>query len=154
MMTKSKNHPEGLSPEDMDRTHHAAFTQGRPWSAAEFDALLDSPFTYAVGDPRSFALGRVVAGEAELLTIATHPDHQRLGLAGKVLKNWQDAAMARNATEGFLEVAADNQIARTLYLSYGFAESGRRRGYYPRKNTSAVDAVLMSVDLRKAQTAE
>ncbi|MEK0162351.1 GNAT family N-acetyltransferase [Phaeobacter sp. JH20_36] len=138
----------------MAHTHRAAFVQGRPWSSDEFSALLDSPFSYAVGDTRCFALGRVVAGEAELLTIATHPDYRRQGFARMVLDSWQEAALARDATDGFLEVAADNRSARALYHSYGFAETGRRVGYYPREGASSVDAVLMCVSLRKAETAE
>ncbi|ATF19572.1 Acetyltransferase [Phaeobacter gallaeciensis] len=154
MTTPVHNQPNPPTPEDMARTHQAAFLQGRPWSAREFAALLDSPFSYAVGDARSFALGRVVAGEAELLTIATHPDHQRQGLARAILERWWEVALAHGATDGFLEVAEDNHPARSLYKAYGFAESGRRVGYYTRQGTAAVDAVLMSVSLRKAESAE
>ncbi|APG48333.1 GNAT family N-acetyltransferase [Phaeobacter porticola] len=143
-----------LTPDQMAATHAAAFTQSRPWSAWEFSGLLDSPFTYAIGDQRSFALGRVVAGEAELLTIATHPDHQRQGLGKSALLKWMSEAIARFATDGFLDVASDNQAAQALYRSHGFAEAGRRTGYYPRQNAAAVDAVLMCVNLRKAQSAE
>ncbi|AUQ57301.1 putative acetyltransferase [Phaeobacter inhibens] len=154
MTTPAHNQLTPPTPEDMARTHQAAFLQGRPWSAREFAALLDSPFSYAVGDARSFAVGRVVAGEAELLTIATHPSHQRQGLARAILERWREVALTRDATDGFLEVAADNQPARTLYKAYGFAESGRRVGYYPRKGAAAVDAVLMSISLRKAESPE
>ena len=131
----------------MARTHQAAFLQGRPWSAREFAALLDSPFSYAVGDARSFALGRVVAGEAELLTIATHPTHQRQGLARALMQDWQTQARLRGAQTCFLEVAADNTAAIGLYLSQGFARCGCRRGYYARKNAASVDAIVMRKEL-------
>lgn len=65
----------------MAATHAAAFTQSRPWTTGEFAELLSSPLSLVVGDERCFALFRVIADEAELLTIATHPDHQRQGLA-------------------------------------------------------------------------
>ncbi len=132
----------------MAATHAAAFVQSRPWRADEFAALLDSPLTFALGDARCFALVRVVADEAELLTIATHPDHQRQGLARREMARWQSAALARGAQTAFLEVAADNAPAQALYAACGFAICGTRPGYYARKEASAVDAVLMQRNLR------
>jgi ribosomal-protein-alanine N-acetyltransferase len=127
----------------MATTHAAAFTQSRPWSEAEFAALLDSRLTFAVGDARCFALVRVVVDEAELLTIATHPNHQRQGLARAVMKSWRAFAVQRGAETAFLEVAADNIPACDLYASCGFSTCGNRPGYYRRENGPAVDAILM-----------
>ncbi len=136
------------TPNEMAATHQAAFTQSRPWSADEFLSLLESPLTIAIGDARCFALVRVIADEAELLTIATHPAHQRQGLAHRVMDAWQQEASARGAIEAFLEVAADNMPAQILYAAHGFAECGRRTGYYARKDAPAVDAMLMRRTLR------
>ena len=127
----------------MATTHAAAFTQSRPWSEAEFAALLDSRLTFAVGDERCFALVRVVVDEAELLTIATHPDHQRQGLARAVMKSWRDEAARRGAETAFLEVAADNTPACHLYETCGFCICGNRPGYYRRQDGTSVDAILM-----------
>ncbi|MDE4132859.1 GNAT family N-acetyltransferase [Phaeobacter sp. QD34_3] len=136
------------TPDDMAATHRVAFTQSRPWSTGEFTALLDSPLTFAIGDAHCFALVRVIADEAELLTIATHPDHQRQGLARQVMKDWQAQARTRGADQAFLEVAADNTPAQALYQSSGFATCGTRPGYYPRSGAAPVDAVLMKRSLR------
>jgi len=127
----------------MATTHAAAFTQSRPWSETEFADLLDSPLTFAVGDARCFALVRVIVDEAELLTIACHPDHQRQGLARKLMSQWQDEATQRGAETAFLEVAADNAPACDLYKTCGFTTCGNRPGYYRRQNGPAVDAILM-----------
>jgi ribosomal-protein-alanine N-acetyltransferase len=127
----------------MAAAHAAAFTQSRPWSAAEFTSLLESPLVFAAGDTRAFALVRVIADEAELLTIATHPDFQRRGLARALMDQWQAEAAARGAASGFLEVAADNSAALALYEACGFETSGLRRGYYKRADGTAADAVLM-----------
>ena len=127
----------------MAATHAAAFTQSRPWSEAEFAGLLDSPLTFAVGDDRCFALVRVIVDEAELLTIATHPDHQRQGLARAVMQVWRTVAIQRGAEAAFLEVAADNAPACELYTSCGFSNCGNRPGYYSRQNGPAGDAILM-----------
>lgn len=137
-----------LSPHEMARIHAAAFTQSRPWSAAEFADLLNSPLIFAVGDARAFALVRVIADEAELLTIATDPLHQRQGLGRIIMGAWQDQARARGAEDAFLEVATDNTPAQALYLSDGFASCGRRTGYYSRKTAPSVDAIVMRKALR------
>ena len=127
----------------MATTHAAAFTQSRPWSETEFADLLDSPLTFAVGDARCFALVRVIVDEAELLTIACHPDHQRQGLARKLMSQWQDEATQRGAETAFLEVAADNAPACDLYSTCGFTVCGNRPGYYRRQTGPAIDAILM-----------
>ncbi len=154
MQTPTAKTPLALSPREMAVVHAAAFTNARPWSEAEFGSLLDSRFVFAVGDRRSSALGRVIAGEAELLTIATRPDCWRQGLGRATLQAWVAEAVTRDATEGFLEVAEDNRAARALYVAHGFAETGRRPGYYARDDGPAVDAVLMTATLRKALGAE
>jgi len=132
-----------LMPAAMASTHAAAFTQSRPWSEAEFSELLDSRLTFVVGDARCFALVRVIVDEAELLTIATHPDQQRRGLGRLVMADWQNQAAQRGAVTAFLEVAADNHAARHLYANCGYSICGNRPGYYSRQNGPAVDAEVM-----------
>ena len=95
-------------------------------------------------DARAFALIRVVADETELLTIATHPAHQRQGLARALMAGWLAEAAQRGARRAFLEVAHDNAPARALYGACGFAECGLRRGYYARPDSPAADAVVMA----------
>ncbi len=133
-----------MTADQMAALHAAAFSQSRPWSASEFATLLDSPHCFATGDDRAFALVRVIACEAELLTIATHPEHQRQGFARSCMANWMRQAASRGAACAFLEVAADNSGARALYDRCGFATCGQRRGYYARPNGPAVDAIVMS----------
>jgi len=132
-----------LTPAAMASTHAAAFIQSRPWSEGEFADLLANRLTFAIGDARCFALVRVIVDEAELLTIATHPDHQRQGLARAVMKDWQAQAAQRGAVTAFLEVAADNRQACHLYADSGYSICGNRPRYYPRQNGPAVDAQLM-----------
>jgi [ribosomal protein S18]-alanine N-acetyltransferase len=132
-----------MTPQDMAATHAAAFTQSRPWSADEFADLLRSPRCFAVGHAQCFALGRVVADQAELLTLATHPDHQRAGLARSTLAQWRAVAYERGAVSAFLEVAVDNTPARAFYSADGFVENGLRKAYYSRRDGSAADAALM-----------
>lgn len=136
-----------MTPAEMAALHLAAFTQSRPWSEGEFRDLLTLPGTFATGDTRAFALVRVVLDEAELLTIATHPDHRRQGLARDVMVRWQDQAVSLGATRAFLEVATDNPGAISLYEACGYAPAGRRKGYYARAHGPAADALIMSREI-------
>lgn len=123
--------------------HARAFAgQGRAWEAEEFAALLNSPHVFAITEKNGFALGRAIADEAELLTIATHPEHRGEGLARANLERFHTAARARGATSAFLEVAEDNAAAIRLYRTAGYTQAGRRNGYYQRGNEK-VDALLM-----------
>lgn len=136
-----------MTPEDLARTHAAAFTQSRPWNAGEFADLLSNRFVHAFGNTQCFALVQIIADEAELLTIATHPDQQRQGLARRCMTDWQSSAASMGATRAFLDVAADNTGAIALYQRSGYAPCGLRRGYYRRTGKEAVDAILMERDL-------
>ncbi|MGB1234267.1 MAG: GNAT family N-acetyltransferase [Planktomarina sp.] len=122
-------------------TYAAAFPSTRPWSAEEFAAFEADKFITIIGTPDSFLILRVIVDEAEIITIATHPSHRRKGLAGKTLQVAINECANKNATRLFLEVAADNSPAIALYDSQGFAPIGLRKGYYPRKDIAAVDAV-------------
>jgi ribosomal-protein-alanine N-acetyltransferase len=139
-----------VTPEALAVLHAAAMTTPRPWSEAEFAALLATPGTFATGDDRVVAMGRVILDEAELLTIATHPGHRRLGLGRAALEAFESEARARGATIAHLEVAADNAPALALYESAGYARTGLRRGYYRSAGGARVDAVLMAKALPAA----
>jgi ribosomal-protein-alanine N-acetyltransferase len=132
-----------MTPEQMADLHVQAFRVPRPWSAGEFRDLLNRPGTFALGDARAFAVVSVILDDAELLTIATDPSLRRQGLARAVMQDWQAEATRRGATRAFLEVAADNIAAQALYAACGYAQVGRRRGYYAHPDGGHVDAVVM-----------
>lgn len=131
----------------MAALHAAAFTRPRPWTETEFRDLLAGHGTFAAGHAEAFALVRVIADEAELLTIATHPSRRRMGLARSLMRAWETEAAARGATRAHLEVAEDNLAARRLYERCGYAEAGRRKGYYHAPGAAPADALIMSKDL-------
>lgn len=133
-----------MRPEDLARLHAACFTTPRPWSAAEFSDLLASRFVFLETAPAGFVLGRVIADEAELLTIAVDPAARRQGTGSALLAAFCHGAAARGAATAFLEVAADNGPARALYARGGWAESGRRRGYYQPPGGAPVDALILT----------
>lgn len=135
-----------------------------PWSACEFSDLLASPGVFLAKPPRDvpalrgkgaddasmqfhgFALGRVAADEAELLTIAVDPGHRRQGLGSACCAAFEAEAKSRGAERAFLEVAATNEAALRLYLASGWSRHGCRKAYY-RTQSRRVDAILMSKSL-------
>lgn len=143
-----------LSPAALARLHAQAFTSPPPWSADSFATLLASPHTLllCVPEGEAFALGRVIADEAELLTLATAPHARRRGLGRTLVQGLAAAARTRGAATLFLEVAEDNHPARALYATCGFFEQGRRAGYYPRENTPPVAALMLCKSLGRELT--
>ena len=134
-----------MTPTALAALHEAAMTSPRPWSPDEFAAFLADPLVHlhVAADGACFALGRSVAGEAELLTLATAPAFRRQGLARAALAAFDAEATRRGARTGFLEVAADNGAALALYRGAGWAEAGRRRGYYATA-AGRVDALVLT----------
>lgn len=138
-----------MTPEHADRLaalHAACFTVPRPWSAPEIAALAAGPGAILVEVPGGFALGRIIADEAELLTIAVRPEDRGRGLARRLLQSLTETARARGAVRLFLEVSAENDPAIALYLSQGFSRIARRQAYYndgPRR----IDALILARDL-------
>ena len=137
-----------MTPDALAATHAEAFAGGEVWNAAAIESLLATPGTFAAGQPRAFALIRVILDEAEVPTLATHPEARRQGLARAALRQAEAEAARRGAARMFLEVAADNAAARALYEDCGYVESGRRKGYYRRPDGPAADALLFRKDFQ------
>ena len=133
----------GMTPETMAAIHAESMGEGQAWSAAEFADLLAQPGARAVGVAAGFALIRVAAVEAELLTIAVRPGARRKGVGAGLLGQALAEAAAAGAEEVFLEVAEDNGAARALYARAGFVEAGRRPGYYRRGDGRRIDALVL-----------
>ena len=127
----------------MARLHLASFTNLRPWNAAEIAGMLESPLCFVVDEPLGFLMGRVVAGEAEVLTVAVDPAVRRQGVGTLLMARFLDAARTRKAEAAFLEVAADNLAALGLYHAFGFTQTGRRHDYYHLPDGTVVDAITM-----------
>ncbi|MBW7921307.1 MAG: GNAT family N-acetyltransferase [Rubellimicrobium sp.] len=133
---------------DLAATHAAAFAGGEVWSEAAIAALLAAPGAILAGDARAFVLGRVVADEAEILTLATRPGCRRQGLARAALAAFEAGARQAGAATVFLEVDVENTAARALYLAAGYAPGGLRRGYYRHADGSRSDALVLRKPLR------
>ena len=124
--------------------HCEAFQTG--WAADVFAAWLEDGRYRLIGidaDDRFAAMLvlRVVAGEAEIITIATSAKKRRRGHARRLLNHVIAMAPTEDVASLWLEVSEDNEAAQALYKSSGFTVAGRREGYYRTENRCR-DAVL------------
>nr|WP_321359309.1 GNAT family N-acetyltransferase [uncultured Hyphomonas sp.] len=131
----------------MSQLHMRCFDD--PWSAISFRGLLldKSILTLGIelhGDLAAFAMAQTVAGESDILTIATAPEHRRKGLGATLIRALISRLGERGVSRITLDVAEDNTPARALYRAFGFTEDGRRPRYYTTGRDVPVDAVLMS----------
>lgn len=133
-----------MTPEALARLHAAAFTIPRPWTAPEFEALLEQAgvFVHCEGEA-GFILGRVVVNEVELLTLAVDPDARRHGHGRRLVERFEATAAARAATRALLEVAEDNTAAQALYTAMGYRVTARRPRYYTQPDGAPVTALIM-----------
>ena len=133
-----------MTPDALAGLHRLAFTDTpRPWGSADFARFLDEPTTVIVMLPDGFALGRVAGAEAELLTLAVHPNARGRGVGADLLRAFEAEAMARGAGECLLEVATNNEAACALYARLAYQPVGRRTGYYRRRAAPSVDALIL-----------
>lgn len=133
--------------------HAACFTMPRPWGKDEIADILATPGAFLIDVPGGFLIGRALAGEAELLTLAVAPAARRRGTGRGLVAAFLDEARRRGAGRAVLEVAADNGAAIALYAGAGFAPAGRRPRYYRRAHGTPVDAVLLARDLPQHSSA-
>ena len=117
---------------------------GEAWTQSQCLGLLSLPGVWLTlaridGKPAGFALSRVVIDEAELLLLAVHHDHRRVGIGRALLERVAVAAKSRGALRLFLETR-DGNPARALYDAASFQAVGTRLNYYRGRDGTAHDA--------------
>jgi ribosomal-protein-alanine N-acetyltransferase len=138
----------GPDPAWLAALHAEAFDA--PWDAPAFSALLAQSGVIVLPEDDGFVLVRIVADEAEILTLAVRPAARGRGVGRGLVLAAAATAAERGAARLFLEVADDNAMARALYARAGFAEAGRRAGYYARADGSRRDALLLALNLTES----
>ena len=154
----SKPSPSALRPlrsqaaVDCARIHAAGFAY--PWGATELESMISDPSTIGTAalDPvtaklRGFALSRLAADEAEILTIAVDPALRKAGVGRDLLRAHLAQVAAAGGARLFLEVDETNAAALALYARFGFVKVGERQGYYRRPNGKPAAALVMRHDL-------
>lgn len=92
----------------------------------------------------SYVLSRVVFDDLQILTIGTHPEHQRKGYGKQLLTFLVKECKSKALTQISLEVRLRNDGARKFYEAFGFKELGIRKGFY---EDTGDDALIMAVKL-------
>src|SRR5436305_15164916 len=130
--------------------HGLSFHRG--WGEGEFEQMLTERNTlvHRLRQGRKiigFAVSRMAADEAEILSIAVDAKHRRRGLSRNLLLVHLGHLAGRGVRTVFLEVEEHNQPARRLYDRAGFAMAGRRERYYKQPGGEQLNAILMRRDL-------
>ena len=122
---------------------------GEAWNRGQCLGILSLPDVWLVlaedsgGGAVGFALSRLLVGEAELLLLAVGPDARGQGIATALIDRTVAIAGERDAHRLLLEVR-DGNDALHLYHRTGFAEIGRRRGYYRGPDGLTCDALTLA----------
>ncbi len=133
----------------IEKIELASFPEN-PWSMSALRATMereDSLCLLAIADGQAagYAISVSAADQAEILKVAVLPGHRRIGLGRSLVRALLEHLGESGCLEVFLECRASNQAAVGLYLTLGFKETGRRKGYYTDTNE---DAVIMRQGLR------
>jgi ribosomal-protein-alanine N-acetyltransferase len=82
------------------------------------------------GEVTGFLMGREVADEAEVFTVAVVPNFRRQGHGAALVSAAIDGLRTRGVKNLFLEVRESNLGAIAFYERFGFSKIGRRKVYY------------------------
>jgi ribosomal-protein-alanine N-acetyltransferase len=130
--------------------HGASFHRG--WGEGEFETMLTERNTLVdrLRQGRQiigFAVSRIAADEAEILSIAIDANQRGRGLSRNLLMTHLGHLAGRGVRKIFLEVEENNGPARRLYEWAGFGVVGRRERYYQQSGGEQLNALLMRRDL-------
>lgn len=103
------------------------------WESMVFEIshpLSVSSVAWCDGRVVGFAVGRVIADEAEVMKIATLEKYRRQGIAREMMTELLDKMRDKGAVTCYLEAASHNHAAISLYESFGFEKVYVRELYY------------------------
>lgn len=138
---------------DVDAVHAlecSVFPQ--PWSRANFSDSLAAGYDAwllrdAAGELAGYFVLMYALDEAHLLDVAVAGKRHGTGLGRRLLETLCARARQMGAESVLLEVRPSNERALAVYRRFGFAEIGRRKGYYPAHEGKREDAIVMRLAL-------
>lgn len=135
--------------DDVMAVMNAAFDPrfGEAWTRAQCAGILPMAGVSLMlarheGEAAGFSLARRIFDEAELLLIAVHPGHARMGIGQRLLRRFIEDQKSAGAVNLHLEVRDGNQAVE-LYRAAGFDVIGCRRLYYRGTDGERFDALTM-----------
>ncbi len=131
--------------DSIDEINRLSFNDG--WSRNLIEQDMVNPNSYyvvAVDNGKAVAYGgiTVIAGEANVTNIATHPERRREGIGSCLLDKLIEYCKDNNLLLITLEVRKSNIPAISLYSGKGFSVEGERKRYY---SDTGEDALIMTL---------
>lgn len=122
---------------------------GQPWSESSIATYAEKGNTIFVVARRGQEVVGYIAilcilDEGNLVSIAVHEECREMGIATELLDIAYEKAAERGVASIHLEVRESNEAAIALYEKEGFAQIGRRKGFYSKP---AEDAILYLKEL-------
>jgi ribosomal-protein-alanine N-acetyltransferase len=120
-----------------------------PWSRANFmDSLASGYDAWVLRAPgegmlAGYFLLMYAVDEAHLLDVAVSGERHGTGLGRFLLDRIAERARSMSMASILLEVRPSNGRALQVYERYGYAQIGRRKGYYPAHEGQREDAIVM-----------
>ena len=120
-----------------------------PWTRGNFiDALAaghDARVLHSDGQTLGYFVAMAGVAEMHLLNLTVAPAAQGRGHARWMLGEIVALCRQHAALQLWLEVRGSNTRARAIYQRFGFADIGRRKGYYPAPHGLREDALVMAL---------
>lgn len=125
-----------------------------PWSEASIAFETDNPLSLWLVDERDgtvvgYVGSQTVPPESDVMNLAVAPEHRRQGIGRALMERLCECLRSRGTESLTLEVRVSNSAACALYRDMGFAEVGRRKGYYVNPKE---DALIMRKELCNENT--
>lgn len=123
-----------------------------PWTRGNFlDSMYSGYETWTLressGALAGYFLVMLAVDEAHLLNISVRRDLHGKGVGRMQLDKVVEIAREKGMSSILLEVRPSNERALAVYLRYGFAQIGKRKGYYPAADNTREDAIVMRFHL-------
>jgi ribosomal-protein-alanine N-acetyltransferase len=116
-----------------------------PWSRSMFASELAKPTSICLGafeglDLIGYVINSRYVDAWHIMNVAVAPEHQRRGVASRLLERLFELTRDDERRGYTLEVRVSNEAAIRLYEQLGFEPRGIRRGYY---TDNREDALIM-----------
>jgi ribosomal-protein-alanine N-acetyltransferase len=123
-----------------------------PWSRSMFASELAKPTSICLGafegeELVGYVINSRYVDAWHIMNVAVDPDHQRRGVASRLLERLFELTRDDERRGYTLEVRVSNEGAIDLYERLGFEPRGIRRGYY---TDNREDALIMWRDSRQS----
>lgn len=114
-----------------------------PWPDSAFSTELNNPDArcWVVCEDETvvgFVVIWLVLDEAHVATIAIDEPYRGKGYSAALLKRALQSAYLEGSRIGYLEVRESNQVAISMYHSFGFEVAGLRKEYYKDNHENAL----------------